>query len=39
MKDQKYKLTRDVKEYYDLIVELDDGTYVAIELKYKTPQK
>lgn len=39
MKDPKYKLTRDVKEYYDLIVELDDGTYVAIELKYKTPQK
>ena len=39
MKDPKYELTRDVKEYYDLIVELDDGTYVAIELKYKTPQK
>lgn len=39
MKDPKYKLTRDVREYYDLIVELDDGTYVAIELKYKTPQK
>ena len=36
---KKYKLSRDRKQYHDLLIEQDDGTYVVIELKYKTPQK
>ena len=34
-----YMLPRDKKQYHDLLIEQDDGTYVVIELKYKTPGK
>lgn len=38
-KSIKYKLPRSVKQYHDLLVELDNQTFVMIELKYKSPGK
>lgn len=37
--DNKEKLEASIKEYTDIIVKLSDGTYIAFELKYKTPNK
>ena len=36
---KNYKLPKDKKQYHDLLIEQDDGTYVVLELKYKTPEK
>lgn len=37
--NNKGKINRDKKEYTDIIVKLDNGEYIAIELKMKTPGK
>ena len=33
------KINRDKKEYTDIVVKLRTGEYIAIELKYKTPER
>ena len=37
--NNKGKINRDKKEYTDIIVKLDNGEHIAIELKMKTPDK
>ena len=37
--DTKQKLNRDKKEYTDIVIQLINGEFIAIELKFKTPDK
>ena len=37
--DINYKLPRTIKQYHDILVELENKTFEVVELKYKTPGK
>lgn len=37
--NNRQKINRDKKEYTDIVVKLRNGEYIAIELKFKTPDK
>jgi hypothetical protein len=37
--NNRQKISRDRKEYTDILVKLKNGEYIAIELKFKTPDK